>query len=165
MIVLSVPHTGTRFACTYLDKLKVIYRQIHSEPHCVGDIRYETGKAIIPVKDPILAFCSTFIRSNPLDFEKVLDRLVINYGLLMQMEDWFDFKYFRLDAKDQDAELEKIANFCGKEKLSYKWEPIGNVNDTATDYKVWGIIKKDWGDSKIDMVYRRLQTACEHYGY
>jgi len=165
MIVLSVPHTGTRFACNYLDKLRVIYRQVHSEPSSVDDIRYESGKAIIPVKDPLLAFCSTFLRGNPERFDRILDKIVIDYALLMQMEGWFNFEYFRIDADNQDAELEKIAKFCGKEKLDLDWLPVGNVSSKATDYETWKIIIDDWDDSKIKLVERRLQSARAHYGY
>ena len=165
MLVLSVPHTGTRFTCKLLESLGVIYRQYHTEPYNVDALRWESGRAVVPVRDPILCFCSTYLRGNPGDLTGILDRVTLSYTLMMQIEGWFDCHFLRLDASDKQQAVDDVARFCDAQAVKYKWGPVGNINDISTDYKMWNAVSKTIEQDKIAMVDRRLQDAREHYGY
>lgn len=178
IIVLSVPYTGTRFTCSYLDHLRVNYVQKHTEVPNINELFFRSGnfvtgkqnKAIIPVRDPLLTFVSSYLRTrddpDERDIKPTLDSVVLSYDLMIQMEKWFDFYQLRLDCDDKKAELKRIAEFCNVEfDDKFKWNPVGNINDKATDYNLVKAITKDWPKNITAMVERRLQIARDYYGY
>lgn len=178
IVILSVPHTGTRFTCSYLDHLRVNWIQRHSEVSNINDLYYHSGnfrtgkqnKAVIPVRDPLLTFVSSYLRTRDdpteADIKPTLDSVVLSYDLMIEMEDWFDFTHLRLDCDDKKSELKRIAEFCGAEfDDKFKWDPVGSINDKATDYNLVKIITKDWPQNIRAMVDRRLQIARDYYGY
>lgn len=178
IIVLSVPHTGTRFTCSYLDHLRVNYVHRHTEVEHINELYYRSGnfrtgkqnKAIIPVRDPLLTFVSSYIRTRDdpteADIKPALDRVVLSYDLIMQMEDWFNFVHLRLDCDDKKLELQRIAEFCDAEfDDKFKWKPVGKLNDKVTDYNLVKLITKDWPKDIMALVERRLQIAREYYDY
>lgn len=167
-IVLSVAHTGTRFLCRFLDSIGVIYRQYHSDPSNIDDLKYEiNNKAIVPVRDPLLCFVSTYYRCDPKDFELTLDNVVMNYDLLIELETWFECEYLRIDSRSYEDDYNRIHKFTDA-PLSIDHsliDPVGNINQAPTDYKMWGIVSKDWSDDKKLLVTSRLEKARKHCGY
>jgi len=116
MIVLSVPHTGTRFTCSYLDVLGVNHKQYHTEPAMYEDLLWEEGKAIVPLRDPILQFLSSHFRHDLVSPTKTLEFSIACWELLGELEKKFEIQYLRLDS-DMPKELGKIANFCGVDSI------------------------------------------------
>lgn len=168
IIVLSVPHTGTRFLCRFLDSIGVIYRQYHSELQNLEDLQWETdSKAVIPIRDPLLCFTSTYCRAKPEHFEAVLRNVVTSYDLLLELEKGFDFAYLRLDDKDYISQYEKLKAFTGSELPIDKTliAPVGQRTSTPTDYDLWSLVSKHWSAGKKQSVTAALRPYREYYGY
>ena len=137
IIVLSVPHTGTRYTCKFLEHLGVNYRQYHSEPGSYEDLLYESGKAVIPMRDPILQFLSSHFLANITNEKATLKFCMTCWDLLGELEKNFDVEYLRLDA-DRQPELQKIAKHAGKVLADpYEIGPVGNQFAQPLDYEMW----------------------------
>lgn len=168
IIVLSVPHTGTRFLCTFLDSVGVIYRQYHSEPQNLLDLGYETkNKAVIPVRDPLLCLVSTLARSDLNNIENILDSVVMNYELLINLESQFDFEYLKVSSEDVYLEFQKIHEFAEAPLPMPESapRPVGMIADTPTNYKTWEIFANQLGKDKAVEIEARLFDIRAHYGY
>jgi len=166
IILLSVPHTGTRFSMAFLNSIKVLYRQYHSEKAAVDDLRHEkSNKVLIPVRDPLLAYTSRLLRVN--DYRIVLKEVVMNYTLLLEMESWFsDIEYLRLNTEDRPAELQSVADFCGYDgPITFTWETVGSLKPKATDYTIWDIISEELEDGEKEKALESLEPFRKHYGY
>ncbi len=164
IIVLSVPHTGTRFLCSFLDSVGVIYRQYHSEPQNLMELGWETkNKAVIPVRDPLLCFTSTLARHNASDVDFVLREVLANFEILINLESQFDFEYLHIMTPD----FQKIHTFVNA-PLPLPEEtpkPIGMIADTPSNYKTWDILSKQIGVKKTVEALEKLADVRAHYGY
>lgn len=182
IILLSVPHTGTRFTIAFLKSIKVIHLQYHTSASMMDEIQHLfSTKAIIPVRDPLLAYISTMNKCNmssPKDFYTVLNNIVMEYKLLLLCQGvlgtettapkpWFDeIHYLRLDAEDTDLEMRKAADFCGYEgPVNFKWEPVGNDKPDPTSYAVWDVVSGHFPAGEKQRVLDALKPFREHYGY
>lgn len=175
VVLLSVPHTGTRFTMAFLDAIGAKYRNYHSTMRAYDDIRNETNmtqRVIIPVRDPLLCFTSTFMRNGHV--ENVMRHVEVSYTFLKFMETWFQrIEYLRLDTDNRDAELLKIADFCGIERdYKFQWETIGSMwekkgspKPDATDYAAWEIVSNKFFPEKKDEILKMLKPYRQYYGF
>ncbi len=169
VLLLSVPHTGTRYTLRFLESIGVHARQYHSEPPSYEDLQWEKGKAIIPLRDPALQFTSMHFRAKLRAPEKTLKYCVTCWSLLIRLENLlievddveqkrFQVDYLRLSA-DQQTELERIARFCGTElKTKYESSPVGSYLDDPIGYDIWD-------EHKTPEIEEALKPYREHYGY
>ncbi len=158
ILVLSVPHTGTRFTCKFLDKIRVNYRQYHAEPASFEDLQFESGKVIIPLRDPILQFLSTYLRNGLYNDKKTLEISVACWELLGELEDQFDIEYLRLDGNLQD-EMARVAGHCGVDLTEeYDTSPVGNQYDEPVGYDLWDKFR-------VDGAEEALKPYRDKYGY
>lgn len=159
MILLSVPHTGTRYTAKFLESLGISYRQYHSEPSMFEDLQWESGKAIVPMRDPALQWVSTHFRADLSNVRKTLNFCMTCWDLLGRLEPEFNVEYLRLDASDHQAELKKIALFCDTFLLAdYGNTPVGNILKDPISYDLWDMHKT----SKVE---EALKPYREKYGY
>lgn len=177
IILLSVPHTGTRFTREFLRSIKVMHEQYHTERSMLDEITHlNSTTALVPIRDPLLAYTSTVLRSN--DYNGVLNYVAVNYKLLLMMEGalgteteepkpWFtDIHYFRLNAEDQALEMRKAADFCGYDgPIDFVWKPVGNEKPEPTSYAVWEIISDHFPRGEKEKVLETLKPFREYYGY
>jgi len=164
IVILSAQHTGTNFTMSYLHYLGVVFRQYHSDPLYYEDATHETSnKAVIPLRDPLLAYTSTFLRNPNQDNLEIVD---LRFKLLKKMTAWFEHVHFRLAAEDRDAELRKVADFCGYEgEINFDWIPVNNLNVKVTDYETWEIVSSHIGEDRSKQVLETLAPHREYYGY
>lgn len=166
-IVLSVPHTGTRTLCHFLDRIGVIYRQYHSEPQNLEELSYEIkNHALIPVRDPLLCLTSTLARGGLENFDSILQSVILNFELLAELEKDFDFTYFYPDEEGMNKyeELHKKlgAGFPVPTDLD---SVVGNIKARPTDYKTWGILSKALTPERKQAAIAELKAVRAHYGY
>lgn len=167
VIVLSVPHTGTRSLCSFLDKIGVIYRQYHSEPDQLDMLRYETKhKALIPMRDPLLCFTSTLARNGLDSFEASLRDVVVSYKLLIELEKDFDCHYFRPDEEGLEK-YSKIHSLTGaKYPIPDEFnQVVGNIKSSPTNYETWAIFAHTLSEEQEKRVLEELAPIRAHYGY
>ena len=167
-IVLSVPHTGTRFTMSFMDRVGVIYRQHHSDGPAMTAIQHEAPcKAVIPVRDPLLCFTTTLMQAGEDKFDRILMDVLYQYSLLFEAQTWFECEHLWLDADDHDAELAKIAAFCDAPIPSsdFVWEPVGVTGSAPTSYALWELLAKRLGSEKADKALSYLAAVRGVYGY
>ena len=159
IILLSVPNTGTRFTGGFLESIGVNYRQYHSEPSTYEDIQWESGKAVVPMRDPALQWVSTHFSNNLQGFDQTLKLCATYWDLLDRLEKLFNVTYLRLDADDFQGELKKVAIHCGATMSKhYENKPVGNVCKDPIGYDLWDI-------HKTEEVENVLKPYREKYGY
>ena len=167
IILMSVQHTGTRFTASFLESLGVIYLQYHTDPKSVTRLAWETkNKAVIPVRDPLLAYLSTHMRSPKRPSN--LNEVIIRYDVMLEMEKRFEHVYLNLNTDDRSKELRKVADFCGYPKdagINFTWSPVGNNAAEPIDLKMWEVLSDKLESGIKDMILNELGPYREHYGY
>lgn len=153
IILLSVPNTGTRFTGGFLEFLGLNYRQYHSEPASYEDIQWESGKAVVPMRDPALQWVSTHFSNNLKGFDQTLKLCAAYWDLLGRIEKWtllgklekqFNIAYLRLDADDFQGELKQVAKHCGIPLTKhYENKPVGNFLKDPIGYDLWDMYKTE----------------------
>ena len=167
VIVLSVPHTGTRTLCHFLDRVGVIYRQYHSEPNNLEDLRYEIkNRAIAPIRDPLLCFASTLARNGLTSFETVLSGVVLSFELLIGLEQDFNIEYIDTDEKGFDKYQTLHKSLAAQYPIPNDLETVvGNIKAAPTSYETWGLLAKALGEDKAAFAIDTLKEVRAHYGY
>ncbi len=177
ILLYSVPHTGTRFASKFLDKIQIVYRQYHTEAvegveeHL--DSKYQP-KIVIPMRDPLLCWMSHYIpygRSIDINrtqrIQNVADNMLEDWELLNYIEQRSDYVHLRLDTQDREKELQKVADYVeSKEPISnFKWENIGVSKEVPNNYDLWEALKQTLNQDEIDCIMNTLSGVRRRYGY
>ena len=172
-IVYSVPHTGTRFTIKFFDQIGVAYRQFHTDS--VEQVEEDPNpKIVVPMRDPLLCWMSHYIpHVRALDINRseriqtVVDNLVEDWALLGYIEDRFNYVHLRLDTKDKQKELQKVADYV-KAQLpisKFKWENIGVSKDVPGNYELWETLKQTLNQDEIACIMSSLSAIRKKYGY
>ena len=161
IILATVPNTGTRFTASFLLAMDVEHTFHHLNDRKELRGYYERAKFVLTMRDPIFTWLynRTIGGSTP--------------ELLKMWEMWDEIHStqksvtLRIDCpvQDRSGELDKVADFLGKEH-TFKWRVIGaadRVTNTPSDYDKWLAVKKEMLNSQriIDL----LAPFRERYGY
>jgi len=165
ILLLSVPHTGTRFAMLFLDTIGVIYHRYHTGAEDMEEIAEHVNPGIvIPLRDPLLCWMSSYkdfdgnknqsmtTLKSVKGFWECLDNCILEQEHI----------FLRLDTNDREAELAKVAEFCGASvpAENFTWEHIGSSEIVATQ-ELWE--ESDYRYKPV--VERELAPIREQYGY
>lgn len=176
-IILSVPHTGTRFVSAFLDDMGVGYLQHHtegSEAEKIEGLLIASPKFIIPMRDPLLNWMSHYLyygRSvsvSRFDMIKNLTAIVLEYWFLLEyFEPKAEKEYLYLNTKGRNAELQKVADFVGSEQpiTNFEWRNIGGGKGPPEDYDLWKAIKSSLTPKEVSYIMKSLLEVRKKYGY
>jgi len=170
-ILLSVPHTGTRFTDFFLKHIGVIYRQIHvDQVHRLE--QFVNPQLIIPMRDPILCWCSHYLNqyktaatSKEKWIKNQTDLTTEYWATLRVYGDKGNTVYLRLDAEDRIAELQAVADFCGSEMPvdKFVWECIGGTEGRPRNYDLWESVKETFTEDEIEYLETSLSPLRKKY--
>lgn len=175
IILLSVPHTGTRFAWSFLDALGVVFRQEHTEPSMIEEIQLHLNpKFVIPMRDPLLTWVSHYLEvEHPLhitrfEFIKNITPIVMEFWTWLEyFEERNEYIHLRLDTDDKGKTLQDVADFVGADMpiSNFEWRNVGVSAGMPSDYDLWNIMSKEFSQEEVKYIEISLLPMRERYGY
>lgn len=172
IVVLSVEHTGTHFLCGFLEYLGKGYKQLHTLDPEVAT--YIGGKAVIPLRDPLLQFMSYRKRGAVQPFGHLLQACVDRWEDLERLIPKFDVEFLRIDTgmfevdkekriAERTWELQRIANHieAARDPWGYGWPACNVYKDHPTFYDEFNSVSE--GERKI--ILDALQAPRDRFGY
>lgn len=166
-IVFTVPDTGTRFAINYLRRLGLVVTGLHTGK--IDKIRdFTAPKLLITLRDPLVAFMSSYIRRPQRDEESALQMLetrIKDWAELEEVKNLYPFVTLRIDGPEgeRESELKKVADFFGVDTVDFGWQVVGANNWAPTTIEMWD--KVPWSKQTKEKIEKGLKPFRENYGY
>ena len=129
-MILSVPHTGTRFLSGLTGHAAI---HVHAKDDEIDHLARSQPPVICPLRDPWSVYVSDFSRRGTGHAINV--SLEYAWRRLAELHERYDIFYVPVD-QDPDFQRARLEALLGRD-LDGAWEPVGHIPSKEPPFKDW----------------------------